>query len=121
MELNVSAVAASRLAPMLHADKALILDINDGIGPYSRPSKTSGQAKFNLLILPRTNVPDVYDAHLDSPVGPVLIKSYTSGFFKATNCQIKCNFLPKKTSDGVFQTKTLRGRLFKSLTNFAIS
>ncbi|MEN2663038.1 helix-turn-helix transcriptional regulator, partial [Lacticaseibacillus paracasei] len=25
-----------------------------------------------------------------------------------TNCQIKCNFLPKKTSDGVFQTKTLR-------------
>ncbi|MCT3584624.1 hypothetical protein EFS17_11945, partial [Levilactobacillus brevis] len=27
-----------------------------------------------------------------------------------TNCQIKCNFLPKKTSDGVFQTKTLRGR-----------
>ena len=26
----------------------------------------------------------------------------------ATNCQIKCNFLPKKTSDGVFQTKTLR-------------
>ena len=83
MELNVSAVAASRLAPMLHADKALILDINDGIGPYSRPSKTSGQAKFNLLILPRTNVPDVYDAHLDSPVGPVLIKSYTRGFFKA--------------------------------------
>ncbi len=38
-----------------------------------------------------------------------------------TNCQIKCNFLPKKTSDGVFQPKTLRGRLFKSLTNFAIS
>lgn len=28
------------------------------------------------------------------------------------NCQIKCNFLPKKTSDGVFQPKTLRGRLF---------
>lgn len=28
------------------------------------------------------------------------------------NCQIKCNFLPKKNSDGVFQPKTLRGRLF---------
>ncbi|WP_455386665.1 glycerate kinase [Lactiplantibacillus pentosus] len=45
----------------------------------------------------------------------------TYGYFAATNCQIKCNFLPKKTSDGVFQPKTLRGRLFKSLTNFAIS
>ncbi|QMU08237.1 EamA family transporter [Levilactobacillus suantsaii] len=41
--------------------------------------------------------------------------------FLRTNCQIKCNFLPKKTSDGVFQPKTLRGRLFKFLTNFAIS
>ena len=29
-----------------------------------------------------------------------------------TNCQLKCNFLPMKTSDGVFQPKTLRGRLF---------
>ena len=41
--------------------------------------------------------------------------------FYVTNCQIKCNFLPKKTSDGLFQPKTLRGRLFKSWTNLLIS
>ena len=35
-----------------------------------------------------------------------------SGFIIPTNCQLKCNFLPMKTSDGVFQPKTLRGRLF---------
>ncbi|GEO48610.1 hypothetical protein LKI01_26090 [Companilactobacillus paralimentarius] len=55
-----------------------------------------------------------------------LAREYGIGYsnyptFLLTNCQIKCNFLPKKTSDGVFQPKTLRGRLFKSLTNFAIS
>ncbi|CAJ1175194.1 hypothetical protein CPR19092_LGOLGGFK_00064 [Companilactobacillus paralimentarius] len=27
-----------------------------------------------------------------------------------TNCQIKRNFVPKKTSNGLFQPKTLRGR-----------
>ncbi|KJW13262.1 hypothetical protein VC81_01985 [Levilactobacillus spicheri] len=30
--------------------------------------------------------------------------------FWTTNCQIKRNFVPKKTSNGLFQPKTLRGR-----------
>ncbi|TLF39660.1 iron-sulfur cluster biosynthesis family protein [Lacticaseibacillus zeae] len=81
MELNISAQAAARLAPLLHADRVLVLDLNDGIGPYSRQYHDTSQAKFSLLILPRRNVPDVFDAHLDSPVGPVLIKSYAAGFF----------------------------------------
>ncbi len=34
MELNISAQAAARLAPLLRADRVLILDLNDGIGPY---------------------------------------------------------------------------------------
>ena len=81
MELNISAQAAARLAPLLRADRVLILDLNDGIGPYSLSYHDPTQAKFSLLILPRRNVPDVFDAHLDSPVGPVLIKSYTCGLF----------------------------------------
>ncbi len=32
MELNISAQAAARLAPLLRADRVLILDLNDGIG-----------------------------------------------------------------------------------------
>ena len=81
MELNISAQAAARLAPLLRADRVLILDLNDGIGPYSRSYHDPTQAKFSLLILSRRNLPDVFDAHLDSPVGPVLIKSYTCGLF----------------------------------------
>ena len=83
MELNISAQAAARLAPLLRADRVLILDLNDGIGPYSQRCPDAKQAKFSLLILPRRNVPDVFDAHLDSPVGPVLIKSYAAGFFNS--------------------------------------
>ena len=34
-----------------------------------------------------------------------------------TNCQVKRNFIPKKISDGLFQPKTLRGRLFNVSMN----
>ncbi|QEW12422.1 hypothetical protein F5976_09915 [Lacticaseibacillus rhamnosus] len=37
-----------------------------------------------------------------------------------TNSQIKCNFLFQKTSEGVLQPKTLRGRLFSCSTKKAI-
>ncbi len=91
-----------RLAPLLRADRVLILDLNDGIGPYSRSYHDPTQAKFDLLILPRRNVPDVFDAHLDSPVGPVLIKSYTCGLFD-TKTELTVNgdeftFVARKTA-----------------------
>ncbi|MXI84560.1 hypothetical protein GRZ59_12670 [Lactobacillus paracasei] len=37
-----------------------------------------------------------------------------------TNSQTKCNFLFQKTSEGVLQPKTLRGRLFSCSTKKAI-
>lgn len=51
MELNISAQAAARLAPLLRADRVLILDLNDGIGPYSRSYHDPTQAKFSLLVM----------------------------------------------------------------------
>ena len=40
----------------------------------------------------------------------VVIRRQDFFSFGATNCQIKRNFVPKKTSNGLFQPKILRGR-----------
>ncbi len=56
----------------------------DGVQTASAPASVSGSTKYGDI----------------------------QGTFDTTNCQLKCNFLPMKTSDGVFQPKTLRGRLF---------
>ena len=68
------------------------------------------------------NYGDVFKAkEAEGKIGYTQASNYTSLdtyqqpkeiFFEVTNCQLKCNFLPMKTSDGVFQPKTLRGRLF---------
>ena len=64
---------------------------------------------FYALVLP-----NLFIRWLNLP--PVIMMLCVLGatlvMFCVTNCQLKCNFLPMKTSDGVFQPKTLRGRLF---------
>ncbi|WP_260247203.1 hypothetical protein [Limosilactobacillus fermentum] len=47
-----------------------------------------------------------YTIMLAPPLAVLAALAITSG----TNCQIKRNFVPKKTSNGLFQPKTLRGR-----------
>ncbi|MDB7805099.1 hypothetical protein PND49_14445, partial [Lacticaseibacillus paracasei] len=64
------------------------------------------------------NYGDVFKAkEAEGKIGYTQASNYTSLdtyqqpkeiFFEVTNCQLKCNFLPMKTSDGVFQPKTLR-------------
>lgn len=77
--------------------------------------------KIQYLILNRNPLPDLTAwTNFKESTNKQKIGNLNASVLK-TNCQIKCNVCPKKTSAGVFQPKTLRGRLLSSWTNLAIS
>ena len=60
------------------------------------------------IALQLTNI--LRDVHEDAMADRYFIPKQLLLKYDMTNCQIKRNFVPKKTSNGLFQPKTLRGR-----------
>ena len=78
MKLTFTPQAQQRLQKYLQPDSKLILDFDDGVGPFSKLGNCSLDANFKLIIVSKdAKLPD-FNAQLDSILGPIWYKDYTA-------------------------------------------
>lgn len=78
MKLTFTPQAQQRLQKYLQPDSKLILDFDDGVGPFSKLGNCSLDANFKLIIVKKdAKLPD-FNAQLASNLGPVWYKDYTA-------------------------------------------
>lgn len=78
MKLTFTPQAQQRLQKYLQPDSKLILDFDDGVGPFSKLGNCSLDANFKLIIVSKdAKLPD-FNAQLASNLGPVWYKDYTA-------------------------------------------
>ena len=78
MKLTFTPQAQQRLQKYLQPDSKLILDFDDGVGPFSKLGNCSLDANFKLIIVSKdAKFPD-FNAQLDSNLGPIWYKDYTA-------------------------------------------
>ncbi|WP_179393952.1 iron-sulfur cluster biosynthesis family protein [Lacticaseibacillus absianus] len=80
-ELTMTPEAQEKISDWLPADRALVLDLDDGVGPFSKAGVCSLDVSFRLLAVPRDDLAAPYTETVSSPVGPVHIKDYTANYF----------------------------------------
>lgn len=78
MKLTFTPQAQQRLQKYLQPNSKLILDFDDGVGPFSKLGNCSLDANFKLIIVSQSvNLPD-FNAQLTSNLGSVWYKDYTA-------------------------------------------
>lgn len=77
MHLTFTDAAQNRLQNYISPDKKMILDYDDGVGPFSALGNCSLDTNFKLLFVdPQKDLPD-FDEHFESNLGPIYYKGYT--------------------------------------------
>lgn len=74
MKLTFTEEAKKRVARYLAPDKRILLDFDDGVGPFSAIGSCSLDGGYQLIFVDReTELPE-FDRALDSNIGQILIK-----------------------------------------------
>lgn len=81
MELKMSQAVINKLEGYHSNEGALLLDLDDGVGPYSKLGICSLDTSFRFLLVSDKEVPAPYTITLSSAVGPIYIKDYTANYF----------------------------------------
>lgn len=81
MNIQITAEAEAKLAPYLAEHALLLLDLDDGVGPFSQLGVCSLDTSFRILIVQKDSDLKDYSLHLDSTIGPIYIKEYTNNYF----------------------------------------
>lgn len=81
MVLKITAAAQEKIQKQMTTDQALLLDLNDGVGPFSKVGFCSLDTDFRLLIVPNDADLKSYPETFDSEMGPIHYKAYTADYF----------------------------------------
>ncbi|MGX7245626.1 iron-sulfur cluster biosynthesis family protein [Enterococcus quebecensis] len=80
MYLTVSDEAQVKLTPYIESKTVIILDLDDGVGKYSKMGGCSLDTSFRLLILNQLQDKTDFDLTLDSAIGAIYIKDYSKRY-----------------------------------------
>ncbi|WP_155286847.1 iron-sulfur cluster biosynthesis family protein [Lacticaseibacillus zhaodongensis] len=80
-EVKLTAEAASKLRNLSAGGKKLVLDLDDGVGPFSSLGSCALNTHFNVVAAPADKVGADFNQELDSEVGPIYIKDYSTDYF----------------------------------------
>lgn len=80
MFLKVSDEAQVKLTPYINDEAVIILDIDDGVGKYSKMGVCSLDTSFRLVILEQMQDKSDFQLTLDSDIGAVYIKDYSKRY-----------------------------------------
>jgi uncharacterized protein YqkB len=80
MYLTISDEAKAKLDPYVQSQATIILDLDDGVGNYSKMGVCSLDTSFRLLILDKEQSKDDYNLTLDSDLGAIYIKDYSQSY-----------------------------------------
>lgn len=82
-EFKMTDTAVAKLQELTTNGQRIVLDLDDGVGPFSSVGTCALNTHFNLVIVPEDKVTTDFNVALDSPVGPVLVKDYSQEYFGA--------------------------------------
>ncbi|MFD0896757.1 iron-sulfur cluster biosynthesis family protein [Loigolactobacillus binensis] len=100
MFLTVTAAAQAKLAKYLTAERQLILDLDDGVGKYSKLGSCALNLSYRLLVVDAaTDISEDYSGILASTIGPLHIKPYSTEYL-AANMRLDVN--PRLNTLGLF-------------------
>lgn len=78
MYLTFSSTAQKRIKPLVTTDTRIALDLDDGVGPFSDAATCTFDVAFNLVLCQDSDLSDDFNVTIDSDLGPVYIKDYTT-------------------------------------------
>jgi uncharacterized protein YqkB len=78
MFLDISNTAAEKLRNKMTPDTRIVLDFDDGVGPFSNAASCTMDKAFNLVLCQDNQLTHDYDQVIDSTLGPVYIKQYAA-------------------------------------------
>lgn len=78
MYLTFSDTALQRISPLVTTDTRIALDLDDGVGPFSNSATCTFDVAFNLVLCQASDLSDDFNMTIDSDLGPVYIKDYTT-------------------------------------------
>lgn len=82
-DVKLSTDAAAKLRNLSADGKKLILDLDDGVGPFSSVGTCALNTHFNVIAAPADKVSGDFNKTLNSEVGPIYIKDYSTDYFGA--------------------------------------
>lgn len=77
MQLTFTDAAKKRLTRFLKPGKKMLLDYDDGVGPFSATGSCSMDNNFRLIFVDEADQYHDFDANFDSNLGPITYKGYT--------------------------------------------
>ncbi|MGX7132995.1 MULTISPECIES: iron-sulfur cluster biosynthesis family protein [Enterococcus] len=77
MNIQFSKEAKEKLAPFLSEKAVIVLDLDDGVGKYSKMGVCSLDTSFRLLVLSEEQDLSDYEAAIASEIGKIYIKEYS--------------------------------------------
>jgi uncharacterized protein YqkB len=80
MFLNISDQAQVKLLPYIEQKAVIILDLDDGVGKYSKMGVCSLDTSFRILILDQLQDRSDFNLTLDSSIGEVYVKDYSQRY-----------------------------------------
>ena len=80
MFLNVSEEVQVKLMPYLEDKAIIVLDLDDGVGKYSKMGVCSLDISFRLLLLDQLQDKSDFGLTLDSDIGAIYIKDYSKRY-----------------------------------------
>lgn len=89
MELKMTTEVQEKITNAIPDGYAILLDMDDGVGPYSKAGYCSLGISFRILAV-KEPVQPPYTKQVDSPLGPVYVKDYTTDYFDG-NPALKLN------------------------------
>ena len=78
MKLTFTDAAKARLEKFATPDKKIVLDFDDGVGPFSKEANCTLALSFNLLFVPKNTDLSEFGATIDSNLGTVYAKPYST-------------------------------------------
>lgn len=96
--LIVSNNLAKKIEKLRKTDTVLILDFDDGVGPFSNVATCTLDVAFNLILAKKSQLTDDFDETLVSNLGKIYVKKYAlpqlgNGELKLTQNKYLANVL----------------------------
>lgn len=90
MNIQITPAAKAKLTPYTAEHAILLLDLDDGVGSFSKFGVCSLDTSFRVLIVQNDSDLKDYSLEMKSEVGPIYIKEYTKDYF-TENPQLDLN------------------------------
>lgn len=81
MALKITPAAVAKIKDKMTPGQKILLDLDDGVGPFSNVGYCSLDTSFRLLLVPADADIKDYPDEFESDLGAVYYKDYAAGYF----------------------------------------